>query len=89
MRENQEFQAKQALLRWRRVHTRATIDNLTKTLMFMRRRDIVEKINDELTKKSKSTLNDKKQAQQRSVRLSKVTVGHPMKLKIQSAAAVQ
>jgi hypothetical protein len=55
----------------------------------MRRRDIVEKINDELTKKSKSTLNDKKQAQQRSVRLSKVTVGHPMKLKIQSAAAVQ
>jgi hypothetical protein len=55
MRENQEFQAKQALLRWRRVHTRATIDNLTKTLMYMRRRDIVEKINDELTKKSKST----------------------------------
>ena len=89
MRENQEFQAKQALLRWRRVHTRATIDNLTKTLMYMRRRDIVEKINDELTKKSKSTLNDKKQAQQRSVRLSKVTVGHPMKLKIQSTAAVQ
>jgi hypothetical protein len=48
MRENQEFQAKQALLRWRRVHTRATIDNLTKTLMYMRRRDIVEKINDVL-----------------------------------------
>lgn len=89
MRENQEFQAKQALLRWRRVHTRATITDLTNTLMYMRRRDIVEKINDELTKKSKSTLNDKKQSQQRSVRLSKVAVGHPMKLKIQSTTAVQ
>ncbi|CAG2251976.1 unnamed protein product [Mytilus edulis] len=87
MRENQEVQAKQALLRWRRVHTRATLEDLTNTLMYMKRRDIVEKIGEEIAKK-KSSQSEKKQSPQRSVRVTKLAVGHPMKLKLASTAAI-
>ena len=88
MRENQEVQARQALLRWRRVHTRATLEDLTNTLMYMKRRDIVEKIAEELSKKSKSSQSEKKQSSQRSVRPAKFAVGSPVKIKLSSTAAV-
>lgn len=87
MRENQEVQAKQALLRWRRVHTRATLEDLTNTLMYMRRRDIVEKIGEELSKKKSSSQSEKK-ASQKAGRGSKLAVGHPIKIKMGASAAV-
>jgi len=52
MRENHETQAKQSLLKWRRVHTRVNINDLTKTLIQIRRRDIVDKIEDKILRKS-------------------------------------
>ncbi len=58
MRHNVEEQAKQALARWRRMHTRDKVEDLTNALLEIRRKDIVDKIQMVLSVKSSSSFVD-------------------------------
>ncbi|XP_046347125.2 uncharacterized protein LOC124127798 [Haliotis rufescens] len=53
MRHTVEEQAKQALCRWRRMHTRAKLEDLVDTLHEIRRRDIVDKIEEDFNARKK------------------------------------
>ncbi|XP_048754088.1 intersectin-1-like isoform X2 [Ostrea edulis] len=69
LRDTVEVHAKQALYRWRRVHTRASVDDLKKTLISIKRKEIADKVEDELAKKK--TVKPKPQ---QTVRFPKVLV---------------
>ncbi|XP_078321670.1 uncharacterized protein LOC111116029 isoform X2 [Crassostrea virginica] len=69
LRDTVEVHAKQALYRWRRVHTRASVDDLKKTLVAIKRKEIADKVDEELAKK-KSV----KSKPQQAVRFPKVLV---------------
>ncbi|KAK3108734.1 hypothetical protein FSP39_014455 [Pinctada imbricata] len=47
LRDTAEVHAKQSLYRWRRVNTRANLDDLKKSLMIIKRKDIVDKMEEE------------------------------------------
>lgn len=51
LRDTLEVHAKQALYRWRRMHTRASVDDLKKALTAIKRKDIADKVDEELSKK--------------------------------------
>ncbi|KAL4221914.1 hypothetical protein ACF0H5_017966 [Mactra antiquata] len=52
MRQLTEEMCRQSLWRWRRMHTRASVEDLKKALTSIRRKDIVEAIEEELTKRA-------------------------------------
>ncbi|XP_062574829.1 uncharacterized protein LOC134236668 isoform X2 [Saccostrea cucullata] len=51
LRDTVEVHAKQALHRWRRMHTRASVDDLKKALIAIKRKEVAEKVEEELSKK--------------------------------------
>ncbi|KAL5006852.1 hypothetical protein ScPMuIL_015658 [Solemya velum] len=73
MRHTYEEQARQCLWRWRRVHTRACVDDLMKTLQVVKRRDIVEKIEGEFTRRPRQ-MGATRVPQHRTVRFPKVPI---------------
>lgn len=47
---NAYIYCRQSLWRWRRMHTRASVEDLKKALQSVRRKDVIEAIDEELTK---------------------------------------
>ncbi|XP_060066325.1 uncharacterized protein LOC132546619 [Ylistrum balloti] len=80
MRDVQENQAKQALARWRRMHNRASVDDLKAALQQIRRKDIVDEIDTELAKRANKVKQEnlqKAESPTRTVRFPRVLVQPP------------
>ncbi|OWF41034.1 uncharacterized protein LOC110463013 [Mizuhopecten yessoensis] len=77
MRDIQETQAKQALARWRRMHNRASVDDLKAALTQIKRKDIADEIETELAKRAIKVKQDnlqKAESPTRTVRFPRVLV---------------
>ncbi|XP_069110538.1 synaptonemal complex protein 1-like [Argopecten irradians] len=80
MRDIQETQAKQSLVKWRRMHNRASVDDLKAALLQVRRKDIVEEIDIELAKRANKVKQEnlqKAESPTRTVRFPRVLVQPP------------
>ncbi|XP_033762334.1 myosin-4-like [Pecten maximus] len=80
MRDIQETQAKQSLAKWRRMHNRASVDDLKAALHQIRRKDIVEEIDTELAKRANKVKQEnlqKAESPTRTVRFPRVLVQPP------------
>lgn len=53
MRENSQTQAKHILTRWRRLHNRASIDNLKEALILIKRKDVIDRMIEEFNRLSR------------------------------------
>ncbi|KAK7110635.1 hypothetical protein V1264_014475 [Littorina saxatilis] len=60
MRHNMEEQARQSLAKWRRLHTRACVEDLRSALQAVNRTDVLERLDTALTPRSRPAMGPKR-----------------------------